>query len=501
MAKTAKKPKAEKKASQIEIIGDSKYPLVPLASIRIIERPKDGEEKLFFNPRGLSSFTEESLQKLQYSIRIDGLQQTPVVRANTEEDGSIVSIELIAGERRIRSCRGIFENNLPCFDEDATQPENYEPGEIVIFRGRFGTVVTHTDELVLIQFEADPIGPSEQKECLASDVYPTVDGSSLYEHVSCKVIYECNDQRALRLAFTENDQSEPLTISEEIALVERLEKMGKKQDEIVEMIGSNVTWVSQTSNFRTQLPEAAFLQLLEGTMSRNVAVRLLSYAPEDRHDLYQATLKAEQKETAEKINHHQKEKERLEDEEELLLSDAKQASAAGDKAEEAKTLRKAASKAAKADKAAEKIERAKKETGIIKQGHVKKGAAEAGISPKKANLLDRHEIEETFIKGMIPFLKTQVDPVTGYEVPVEFAGIVRRTAMAIVNGSHDSLQPIRDYMFDNGIWERPEGSPESSLASGIDDVDDALGDIDDEDFSDGDFDPSDFLDKDVMSDD
>ena len=73
--------------------------------------------------------------------------------------------------------------------------------------------------------------------------------------------------------------------------------------------------------------------------------------------------------------------------------------------------------------------------------------------------------------------------------------------MAIVNGSHDSLQPIRDYMFDNGIWERPEGSPESSLASGIDDVDDALDDIDDDDFSDGDFDPSDFVDEDVMSED
>jgi hypothetical protein len=56
-------------------------------------------------------------------------------------------------------------------------------------------------------------------------------------------------------------------------------------------------------------------------------------------------------------------------------------------------------------------------------------------------------------------------------------------------------------MFDNGIWERPEGSPESSLASGIDDVDDALDDIDDDDFSDGDFDPSDFVDEDVMSED
>ena len=493
MAKTAKKPKIGKSANQIEIIGDSKYPLVPLASISIIERPKDGEEKLFFNPRGLSSFTDDSLYTLQYSIRVDGLQQTPVVRANTEEDGSVVSIELIAGERRIRSCRGIFENNLPCFDEDAIQPESYEHGETVIFRGRFGSVVSQTDDLVSIKFESDHIGSNETKDCPAADVYPTVDGSTLYEHVSCKVIYECNDQRALRLAFTENDQSEPLTMAEEISLVERLERMEKKQEEIAEMLGSNVTWVSQTSNFRTQLPEPAFLQLLDGTMSRHVAVTLLSYAPEDRSELYQATLKAEQKETSEKIKHHKKEKERLEDEEELLLSDAKQANVAGDKTAEAKALRKAASKGMKADKASEKVDKVKKETGIIKQGHVKKGAAEAGIAPKKAKLLDRHEIEETFIKGVLPYLKPLVDPITGYEVPVEFAEIVRRTAMAIVNGSHDTLQPIREYMWDNGIWERTEDAPESSLESGLD----ALKDIEDEDFSE-DFDPSEFVDDDAM---
>jgi transcriptional regulator with XRE-family HTH domain len=285
-------------------------------------------------------------------------------------------------------------------------------------------------------------------------------------------------------------------MAEEISLVERLEKMGKKQDEIAEMLGSNVTWVSQTSNFRAQLPEEAFAQLLNGTMTRHVAVTLLSYAPEDRPELYQATLKAEQKETEEKIKHFKEEKERLEDEEELLLDDARQASAVGDKTTEAKALRKAASKGMKAEKASEKVEKAKNESGVIKQGHVKKGAAEAGIAPKKAKLLDRHEIEETFVKGILPFLKSKIDPQTGYEIPGEFAGIVRRTAMAILRGSHDTLEPIREYMYDNGIWERPEDTPTSSLEEGMDALDDLM---DDEDCN-ADFDPSEFADSSVIDD-
>ncbi len=443
----------------IQIIGNGKYPLVPLSSIKIVERPKDGEEdeKLFFNPRGLSSFTPERMQQLQTSIRSDGLQQPPIVRAIMDGD-TITEIELIAGERRIRSCRSIYDNDLACFDDDAEKPNHFESGDVVICRGRFGTVHKQIDESVIVDFEDDHISTKERKKCSYDDVFPTVSGSELYENIPCKVIYDCTDQRALRLAFTENDQSEPLTISEEIALVERLERSGLKQDEIAELIGSNVTWVSQTSNFREQLPEEAFKKLLSGNMTRHVAVNFLSYAAEKREELYEAAVAAEEEETAEKIKIHRENKVRLEDEEDIHMAEAKNAERHGDKKSAAASLRKASAAATKADKAAERLERAKREKGTIKQGHVKKGATAKGLQPKKAKSLDEADIAAAFVEGMMPYLEGEgVCEITGEFVPAEYAAIVRKTALAIIERNRDPLHPIREFMVEMGHWSSPEG--------------------------------------------
>ena len=272
----------------------------------------------------------------------------------------------------------------------------------------------------------------------------------------CRLVYDCTDQRALRLAFTENDQSEPLTISEEVALVERLEKTGLKQDEIAEMLGSNVTWVSQTSNFREQLPKAAFQKLIKGEMARHVAVAFLSYAPEDRESLYTASVEAEESETAERIKQHRQDKDRLEDEEELLMAEAKKAEKQGNIKLASKAQRKASAAATKADKAADRLERAKSEKGTIKQGHVKKGAIQKGLQPKKAKSLDRDDIEATFVEGIIPYLDDeQIDEISGERVPVQYAAIVRRTALAIIGGIRDPLYPIREFMYEHGEWMMP----------------------------------------------
>ena len=442
--------------SGIEIIGNGKYPLVPLDSITIVERPKDGESKLFYNPRGLSSFTPEKMEQLQYSIRADGLQQPPIVRA-VSNGKKITDIELIAGERRIRSCKSIYQDDLPCFDEDASKPDHFETGDIVIHRGRFGTVHKQQDEAVIIDFDDDHLGSSERKKCDYEDVSPTVSGRELYENVPCKVVHDCSDQRALRLAFTENDQSEPLTIAEEIALVQRLEQMGHKQDEIAEMLGSNVTWVSQTSNFEQQLPEKAFQKLIDGEMARHVAVHLLSFAPDDRESLFEASIAAEAEETAIKIKEYREEKERLEDEEELFLADAKKAKKLGDEKLAKRAIRKANSVASKAEKAAERLRRAKSEKGTIKQGHVKKGAVASGLQPKKAKSLDKSDIETTFVEGIVQYLEGDgVCDKTGEAVPADYAAIVHRTALAIIAGVRDPLHPIREYMIEVGHWENAE---------------------------------------------
>lgn len=458
---------------EIKIEGSGKYPLVPLSSISIVERPNDGEEKLFFNPRGLSSFTPERMEQLQYSIRTDGLQQPPIVRAIAVDD-KIVAVELIAGERRIRSCKAIYENDFPCFDDETEKPIHFETGDVVLCRGRFGTVLKQQDEGVIIDFEDDCIGSKERKKCDYNDVFPTVSGRELYENVPCKVIHNCTDQRALRLAFTENDQSEPLTISEEIALVKRLEQMGLRQEEIAEILGSNVTWVSQTSNFEEQLPEKAFQKLLQGEMARHVAVHLLSYSADDREELFEASIAVEEQETAEKIQELKREKERLEDEEELILADAKKAEKLGDEKLAKRARRKAGAIATKAEKAAERLTRAKKEKGTIKQGHVKKGAVIGGLQPKKAKSLDKADIEATFIEGMAEYLDgSGVCDQTGEAIPEDYAAIVRLTAMAIISGVRDPIHPIREHMVQTGTWELADSEEavedEESVDSDMDD--------------------------------
>jgi hypothetical protein len=431
----------------------NKFSLIPLSEIDIVERPAEGEEneKLFFNPRGPSSFTPDRMMQLQYSIRTDGIQQPPIVRLNED------SYQLIAGERRIRSCQSIVENDLPCFDEDNPRRDSYDKGDVVLYKGRFGTVIKELSDEIIVDFNDDCVGSQERKNCPIEDVFATVSGSELYENVPCKIVTDCSDQRALRLAFTENDQSEPLTIAEEVALVERLSRSGLKQEEIAELLGSNITWVCQTGNFRSQLPNKAFDKLIKGEMTRHVAVNFLSYSPDDREELFEATLEAETQETQEKISELTEEKERFEDEEEIAISDAIKADDDGDEKTARKLRKKAAGLASKATKAAGRLERVKRDKGNIKQGHVKSGAKAKGLQPKKIKSLDKNDIETIFVDGIQEFLEGEgVCEITGESVPAEYAAIVLSTAKAIIAGISDPIHPIREYMCEIGVWELPK---------------------------------------------
>lgn len=480
---TAKNSKNSKSKNGIQITGEGRYPLVPVQSIEIVERPAEGQEhsKLFYNPREIESFTPETMGELRDSIRMDALQQPPLVRAFTDGKDNVTKVELIAGERRLRSVQHIVEHDLPCFDEDAGQPEKYKAGDVVVSKGVFGRVLKHNGAEVTVQIlDSDNKLTKTERTFAAEDVYPTAPGSKLYERIPCRVAYNISDQKALRLAFTENDKSKSLSTKEEIRLVERLGRMDLKVAEIAELLGTNETWVSQTANFRTALPETAFERLLDGTMKRHVAVNIMGYKPADRQKLFDATVKAEQEETAEKIKGADNEMTQAEDEELLALDEQQQAAKAGDNKGAAKAGRKAAGAASKAAKAREKKERAESESGQIKTGHVQKGASSAGINPKKAKILPKEEIEERYVTGMEEYLEGDgTDPLTGEEVPSEMAAIVRLTAIAIMSGNRDPLSPIRQYMVEQGTWEVKGDS------SG-DDEDDEYSDEEDEDDEDAD---------------
>lgn len=482
----AKAKNSPSKRGCIQITGEGKYPLVETARIEIVERPEEGEDKLFFNPREEDSFTPESMTQLRNSIRSDGLQTPPLVRAFTDKD-EIVKVELIAGERRLRSIQHIIEFDLPCFDEDAPRQKKYTAGATVVCKGHFANVISHEGEEIVAQILDGDCNPTnEQRTFNVSDVYPTVSGKAFYASIPCRVAYDITDSRALRLAFTENDKAKNLSTKEEIALVERLERRKLKVAEIAELLGTNETWVSQTSNFRKALPEEAFKRLLNGSMKRHVAVNIMGYKPADRKKLFEATLEAEAAETSAAISAAKEEAEIAEDTEMLALSDAEKLAKAGDTTGAKKATRAAKTAATKVTKARDKQARAESEAGQIKTSHIQKGASAAGLSPKKAKMLSKEEIEERYVVGLELALEGgEVDPICGEEIPANLAAIVRLTAMAILAGNRDPLHAIRSYMIEEGDWNVKTADEE-------DDEETFLGDDDDDDDeSDDDDGPSD----------
>ena len=477
------------------IENDAPYSLIELDSIQIVPRPENGDEKLFFNPRNAASFEAESMAELEYAIRIDGLQQPPQVRIVNGKSGKSV-VELIAGERRIRSCRNIYNKNLPCYDESKERSKSYKNGDVVIVKNRFGTVKSQKSDVVFISFD-DHFG-KEDRECKVDDILPTSTGKNVFQKIPCKVIKECSDERAIRLAFIENDQGLSLTISEEVSLVERLEKRGMKQEEISNLLGRNVTWVSQTANFRHQLPASAFGKLLDGSMSRHVAVQILSFPKSKRENLFTQIVEQEKIDTANKIEKHNENKVQLEDESELCSHDAKIAAQKGDQTKANKLLKKSRTLMNKAEREAEKLKRAKDDSGNLKQGHVKAAAIKNGIKPRKQKCLDSNQIREFFVEEASA-IEDLIDPKSGESFPEIYLSIVKLTAQSILSGIPDFLHPIREAMYESGDWERPETEEEievvqktnrRSYASEDEEIDDEDEEIDeiemdyDEDFDD-----------------
>ena len=76
------------------------YTKVPLSMIRVVERPKEGEQKLFYNPRSPESVVSSKLTDLKESIRTKGLEEALSIRVRTDDgkrQGKLSGIDLIAG--------------------------------------------------------------------------------------------------------------------------------------------------------------------------------------------------------------------------------------------------------------------------------------------------------------------------------------------------------------------------------------------------------------------
>jgi hypothetical protein len=439
--------------------------LVPLKSISFAPRPAAGDDPAkwgFYNPRPVEEVNEESsANSLRYSIRLDGILEDPVVRAFTDkkDPSKITGFEHIAGECRLTRLNEIVDGKLPCVDDEAQPPATYKAGAVVVYKNRFGTVVKQAGRTVTVNFDDhfnDSQGKGEQ-EVPHADLTPTISGDKKHAKVRVRLYVGINDDRSMRIAFTENHDSKPLSVRAEVELVERYLSQGKLQTEIAAILNTNITFVSQRGAFRTQLPPLAFEKLMGGKMAANMGVHLLSVEAAQRDAYFAALCAAEKQTTAETILRHRAEKEKHEDEADLHADEAEAGGGGGGGPRAPPLRKKAAAAKAKADKAGERQQRAEGDAGTIKQGHAGRAQTLSGITPRKGGkMLTKEQMEEQCVKPLTPYATDELpDPVTGHKVPSDYAALVRRAFQAAANGGTDPLAPIRDFMVSNGKWETP----------------------------------------------
>lgn len=397
--------KAEKSNGQAVKIGAGRYPLIPLKAITLPERPEEGQEhtRLFYNPRFIESFDSASMEELRNSIIELGLIHPPSVRIHMNGN-EVAKIELIAGERRYRSIMYLVENEIEVFDKDL--------GEMV-------------------------------------------NAAVLYAEIPCCVHYDLSDEKALRYACDENGQTRTLTVAEEIALVERLIAMGYSTEKIIELTGQHPSWVSHTSNFRSKLPPQAFEMLLEGKLSRNVAVRIIGFPEESRSTLLQATIEAEREATEHKLEEVNDELSQAEDLEQLAEWEEEKALQEGDEktAKKAEKVKRNAHK--RKEKAQSKKTKIEANAGVISQGDLEEGARIAHVSPKTPKQLSKQDIDTYLIEPINSWIEAgeYVDDMYEQEVGQDVLRTIKAVAEAIVSGERDPVILIRKVMIATDEWE------------------------------------------------
>lgn len=404
--------------TKLKIEDSGPFNRIPIGLIEIVDRPESDSitERLFYNPRSLESFTLEEMEGLMKSIQEDGLLQPPVVHVVTEDgknNGNVVKVELIAGERRLRSILKLIEQNAMCH---CNQSKKMLPAK------------------------------------------------ELYGQLPCKVICNTDDEVALRIAFIENFKHKSLSVKEEIDIVERLAKRGKSQEEIKEALDANITWVSQTSNFRDELPPEAFSRLLDGKISRNVAVQILSFKKEDRHTAFSNALEYEKEIRTKALNELEETQILAEDTEIMAEKAAARATQEHDYAEVAiqERRKKTASKNATAAKL--RKDRVVSEAGVIRQSHLIKGAVIGKVTPKKAKMLTSAIVMDSYVQVARNWLEEgHTDSVTGELVPNDALEILIATAKGILNGQTDIEKLIRTLMIKRGEWQGTEEIMENIL--------------------------------------
>lgn len=370
----------------------------------------------FSNPRGRAKgggFDREPMAELEKSIIKNGLQ-LPLLLRKLGDD----TLQLIAGERRLQAIKNIKKKSKK-------------------------------KPLLVHNIQTNEKEPADK----------------VYETIFVRIT-ECDDETALSLAVDENEQSQPLTVADQVRLVEGLLKTGMKPTVICRNLNKNAAWVNHTQHFRDQLPEDCFSALMNGEINRHVATELMRYPTEVRSELWgdcQAVLKgkieSKRKELDSKLEVAAGEKE---------IADASKEMAGELGLNEKEAESKAASAGKKLEKAKDDKEEFENNPPTLTGGDVSTAAVNTNKKAKTPQAFNKRKIEEYYIDPLMAALEMDTrggdpgekvrkkDEVTGRYYPKQVLFAALQVCEGIVNQDKDVFEVIREYMFDIGKWERPE---------------------------------------------
>lgn len=193
----------------------------------IIFTDRNDEDCAFWNAR--QNFLNDKMLELKENIRKTGLISSPILRKYGE------GVQLIAGERRLRSILSLIENDAECFNLDT---QKMEPA------------------------------------------------SKVYKKITCNFVKDCDDKLASQISVAENlkrnDLSEIDIMQYCMDLITRKKNDGTSlytRKEISDMLDMSEGWVSQTVSL-FDLPDRAKELLGNGVINRTHAVYLLKVAPD-----------------------------------------------------------------------------------------------------------------------------------------------------------------------------------------------------------------------------
>lgn len=367
-----------------------------------------------YNPRRQKGFDPESMRELADSIAKDGLLKNLVVRQiQDKDDPSITVFEMVAGERRTRAL-----NSLIAEDREVWNPKT------------------------------GGMSP-------ASEVYATV---------PCLVQGKCDDKRAIRLAWIENDRHVPLCDADVIDLCQTLESQGLERKEIKGLLDKSEAWLSHTFNFARKLTPQNYERLRAGEINRSVAVKLMEYEAEVQSPVIEAAtaIATERYDALKAKSQHDAERAQ-----ENLAEVFREHQEAISKKSDAKVVDKAAKKVTAAEKTVQKTVARKNQVEaagpVISQSDVAEGAYRAGVDPAGNRNLNSAQIREHFVEpcSVLLAIADDGDPLdtgTGNLFPRHLVEYTKIIANGIATGKRDFAGMLRQFCQSSGIWDA-KGKP------------------------------------------